>query len=108
MCNCDDLVRPDRRRRRSQFRNVDATMNVEVTVLLFAKAREIVGKKQEKLVLPNTLTYAELFDRIVEEFSLQSIKDSLILAVNEEFCTEDSFELRSGDEIAVIPPLSGG
>lgn len=84
-------------------------MNVEVTVLLFAKAREIFGKKQATLVLSGTcFTYRELLERIVAEFSLHSIKDSFILAVNEEFCTEGAVVLKNGDEIAVIPPLSGG
>ena len=41
--------------------------------------------------------------------SLQSISSCLVLAVNEEYISlDDTINLKSGDHIAVIPPLSGG
>jgi molybdopterin converting factor small subunit len=44
-------------------------------------------------------------------FSLQAIKDSVLLAHNQEYVevSEDSYiSVSNADEIAVIPPLSGG
>lgn len=42
-------------------------------------------------------------------FSLSSIEDSVILAVNEEYITPDqTVQLKPGEEVAVIPPISGG
>ena len=42
-------------------------------------------------------------------FSLSSIEDSVILAVNQEYITPDqTVQLKPGVEVAVIPPISGG
>ena len=42
-------------------------------------------------------------------YRLSTIKDNLVLAHNEEYLDKDSrVNLREGDEIAVIPPISGG
>jgi len=41
--------------------------------------------------------------------SLSSIEDSVILAVNQEYITPDqTVQLKPGEEVAVIPPISGG
>ena len=50
-----------------------------------------------------TLSIDLYFDR------LAAIKDNLVLAHNEEYLdTEAQVILKAGDEIAVIPPISGG
>lgn len=82
---------------------------VVVRVLLFAKAREISGKKEESVTVFSKISYQELRDFIVEYFSLQPIKSSLILAINEQYSDANiPLKLNDGDTIAVIPPLSGG
>lgn len=82
---------------------------MEVKILFFAKARELVGFKECKIVLPNKLSYTELLDTVVTLFHLEDIRETLILAVDEEFALQDSIiELSQKNEIAVIPPLSGG
>lgn len=84
-------------------------MNVEVNVLFFAKARELVGKLNDCLIVETPITYCSLLDLLVDKYSLQEIRNTIILAVNKQFITkEDSFEIKTGDEIAIIPPLSGG
>lgn len=84
-------------------------MNVEVKVLFFAKAREISEKQNALIHVPNEITCRDLLGKIVEEFSLHQIRHSVILAVNEDFChLDDQLFLKQGDEIAIIPPLSGG
>ncbi|XP_063919220.1 molybdopterin synthase sulfur carrier subunit [Zophobas morio] len=84
-------------------------MSVTVKILFFAKSREIVGQTSASLELPTHISYVDLLQKIVEEFSLNDIKHSVILSLNEEFChSEDTINLKNGDEIAVIPPLSGG
>ena len=41
--------------------------------------------------------------------SLLPIRDSVIVAVNQEFIDKDQLlQLKSGDEVAIIPPISGG
>lgn len=81
---------------------------IQLKILFFAKSRELVGKDYAILTVPEKISYGHLLDIVVKEYSLELIKDSIILALNEEFCTEKEFEIRPGDELAVIPPLSGG
>lgn len=82
---------------------------VEIQVLFFAKARELCGQKESQLLIPSTISYHNLLDQIVKTFSLESIQHNLILAINEEYATTGSIvQLKEGDKVAVIPPLSGG
>lgn len=82
---------------------------VSIVVLLFAKAKELSGKKEANLLVNSVVQYKTLLDEIVEQFSLESIKNNVILAVNEEFVSDDRLlVLKQGDIVAVIPPLSGG
>ncbi len=82
---------------------------VAVRVLLFAKAREISGKKEAIVTVYSKISYCELFDFIVNYFSLEDLKSSLILAINEQYSDSNILlKLNDGDTIAVIPPLSGG
>lgn len=84
-------------------------MSVDVEVLFFAKSREIVGQKSSTLCLPTNITYKDLAKKIVDVFHLEIIEKNIIIAVNEEFCVEEAnIDLKPGDRIAVIPPLSGG
>ena len=88
---------------------MDASAVVFVKILFFAKARELSCVKESKLSIPKEITYLRLRDRIVSKFNLESIRENLILALNEDFITEDvKLNLSEKDEIAVIPPLSGG
>ncbi|CAH0551808.1 unnamed protein product [Brassicogethes aeneus] len=82
-------------------------MNVEIKVVLFAKAREIAGKHIDNLTISSSINYQELLNIIVKTYGLQDIKNNLILALNEDYCEVNSnLILITGDEIAVIPPLS--
>lgn len=82
--------------------------NVPVKILFFAKASELSGTKQKIVNLPVVIDHASLREKIVEDFNLKEIQKNIILAVNEEFVTDKVLNLKAGDEIAVIPPLSGG
>lgn len=84
-------------------------MKVEVKILFFAKAKEITGTTCDILFIDSPISYGELLRQIVLTYSLEDIQKNIILARNQEYCDTDStIELKIGDEIAVIPPLSGG
>jgi len=87
----------------------DAKINVKI--LFFAKSRELVGKNADVVYLTKNTS----FFQIVEEISciypqLTSLKNSFILSVNQEYITADEkcLYLLEDDEIAIIPPISGG
>jgi len=90
--------------------SMDETVKqIEVRVLFFAKARELTGTKECKIYIPRELSSTNLFDKIIHTFKLESIRNQIILALNEEFVVPNStLILSEKDEIAVIPPLSGG
>jgi MoaE-MoaD fusion protein len=82
---------------------------VRVRVRLFAAAREALGAGELELELPDGATtrraLAELAARASAPESIAA--DRVALAVNREYARDDR-PLRDGDELAVIPPVSGG
>lgn len=84
---------------------------VSVKILFFAQSREIVGSKESSIIVPKTTTYADLLESISVAFGLSSIKNNILIAKNTELCAdhgEDLITFESNDELAIIPPLSGG
>jgi len=80
-----------------------------VKILFFAKARELSGCKESFLCLPNKISYGELLENIASVYNLDCIKQNIILSKNQEVCEiGDVLTIVDQDEIAVIPPLSGG
>ena len=77
-----------------------------VTVLYFARAREATGGLVEETVdaAHTDALRAVLVERHPE---LESVLQSSVLAVNQEYATAN-VSLRDRDEVAVIPPISGG
>ena len=77
-----------------------------VTVLYFARAREATGGLVEETVDAEhtDALRAVLVERHPE---LESVLQSSVLAVNQEYATAN-VALRDRDEVAVIPPISGG
>ena len=84
---------------------------VAVSLLLFAKARELVGSSCVGLSLPSsTSTHSDLVSSVLESFPvLKRLGGTFVLSLNENYIDQDSeISLRTGDELAVIPPISGG
>lgn len=76
-----------------------------VEVLLFAKLREIAGADRVQV---SAGTAGDVRRRLAERFpEMVSLLARSPIAVNREFA-DDSTALRPGDEIAIIPPVSGG
>ncbi len=81
---------------------------MRVRVKLFAAAREIVGQGEVALDLKEGSTVSDLMEHFFSHYPrLKGMSGSLLLAVNREF-SELTTQLREGDEVGVIPPVSGG
>lgn len=83
---------------------------MEFTVLFFARSREVAGVPSIDVTLPEGSTTTELLKLLVERYpGMESVLQSCVLAVNQEYVSKDeATALQGGDEIAIIPPLSGG
>ena len=78
-----------------------------VTIRLFAAAADAVGSRQLEGAWAG-LTVSQLLGRLAEEHPrLARIVPSLATAVNREYAEGDRV-LQEGDELALIPPVSGG
>jgi MoaE-MoaD fusion protein len=76
---------------------------VQVTVRLFAVLRERAGSPELTLELPDGARVRDALD------SLSGLAENvpLVMAVNREYASEEQV-LDPGDELALIPPVSGG
>lgn len=75
---------------------------------LFARARELVGLDTCDVELPEAATVAELRLRLAADYPrLVGLLERSALAVNDDFA-DDARRLTANDEVAVLPPVSGG
>ena len=79
-----------------------------VTVLYFARCREITGTSQETMELPDFVTEDTILSHVETKYpDMGSMKGRLTVAHNQSYMTT-GVELSDSDEIALIPPVSGG
>lgn len=81
---------------------------MQLTVRFFALYRERAGCRAATVAAADGATVAELLGLIRQQFPrLAPPEVSIVVAVNEEYAEPDTV-LHSGDEICLIPPVSGG
>ena len=81
---------------------------VRVKVLFFGMLKDITGRSQDELNLPDGSPLGEVFDSYAARHPrLKEFASSIVLARNQEF-SDRSTPIRDGDEIAFLPPVSGG
>lgn len=79
-----------------------------VEVLLFGAAADRAGTRKVQLELEEDSTLAEVWPLLVERYpDLSSMRDTLAFAINGEYARMDG-RVGPGDEVAVLPPVSGG
>jgi molybdopterin converting factor subunit 1 len=81
---------------------------MQVRVLFFGMLKDLAGRSSDLLSLPEQATlndvvvhYEDLIPRLVQ------LASSIAVSINQEFAEPDS-KLKEGDEIAFLPPVSGG
>jgi molybdopterin synthase catalytic subunit len=81
---------------------------VRVTIRLFARLREVAGASELARTISEGSTVGDAWQALVTEFpSLADHTRSISVAVNEEYA-KPATALHDGDEVAFLPPVSGG
>ena len=81
---------------------------ISVTVKLFASVKEIAKLSEATLTLPASSVADDVVAHFITHFpAMKSLRPYVRVAVNE--CYVDiSHPLKNGDDVALIPPVSGG
>ncbi len=81
---------------------------MQVKVLFFGQLKDVVGAAEDRVELPEGASVEDLLAHYRKRFPRwEQFRPSLAVAVNQEYA-ESAARLRGGDEVAFLPPVSGG
>jgi molybdopterin converting factor subunit 1 len=81
---------------------------MKAKVRLFARLSELAGTREVDVEVGEGLSTGDVYRALCERFpALRGLNGSLRYAVNGEYA-EAEHPVGEGDEIALIPPVSGG
>jgi MoaE-MoaD fusion protein len=81
---------------------------MHIRVLFFGQLKDICGRSSDDLELPDGATAGAVFSHYAAAYPrLSGMASSIVLARNQEF-TQSAAPLSDGDEVAFLPPVSGG
>jgi sulfur-carrier protein len=82
--------------------------DIQVTVKLFAIFQEVLATDEMQITLAPGTSVSQIFDRLVNQHPhLEKWRSLTRYAVNLNFADPQTI-LKNGDEVALIPPVSGG
>jgi molybdopterin synthase sulfur carrier subunit len=86
----------------------DIQGNDKIKVKLFAILREVVGESEITITVPTGITVNHLNNEILKKYpQLKSFSNKFVISVNCKVTTGDTV-ITSKDEVALLPPVSGG
>ncbi len=81
---------------------------LNIKVLFFASCRDLIGTGEREMTLTDGATVTDLISELAsEQARFTDMAPSLMVSVNQAYVERDA-ELQDGDEVAFIPPVSGG
>jgi len=81
---------------------------VRVTVQLFARLRDLAGRDRCVCDLPDGSTVADVWRLTMDDYpALRDFASAVSAAVNTDFAPLSTV-VRDGDDVAFLPPVSGG
>src|ERR1700740_977454 len=82
--------------------------SVRIRVLFFGVIRDVVGLREDTLDIADGGNLGSVFEHYAGRFPrLRGMAASTVLALNQQF-SSPSAPLAEGDEVALLPPVSGG
>jgi MoaE-MoaD fusion protein len=98
----------DEARFRSPKERSEPPVPMQIRVLFFGALKELVGRSSETMDLPADARVADLLARYGTQYPrFEALRPSLAVSVNQEYSSLDRV-LTAGDEVGVLPPVSGG
>jgi sulfur-carrier protein len=84
------------------------SQTIRVKVLFFGRLKELTGHAEDSIEFADAATIEQLFAHYsARNPELGKYRSSVVASRNQEFAAWDT-PLRSGDEVAFLPPVSGG
>ena len=81
---------------------------MQVRVLFFGVLKDLAGRGSDSINLPEHATVSDVLQYYEQRLSANhALWTSLAVSVNQEYARADA-QLRSNDEVALLPPVSGG
>src|SRR5438094_2250370 len=81
---------------------------MEIRVLFFGLLKDVCGRAEDLFHAPAGIDAGFVFDHYAASYpKLAGMAQSIVIARNQEFTTRGE-KLADGDEIALLPPVSGG
>lgn len=81
---------------------------INITVLYFASAKDATGMRKESIELPEATTIRDLLSKITSTHpGIINVLKTMQIAVNYKVVNVDAV-LNEADEVALLPPVSGG
>ncbi len=81
---------------------------MQIRVLFFGMLKDLAGRSSDSLELPESATLHDLLSHYLLQIPrLKPIAASLAMSINQEYAPPES-QLKPGDEVALLPPVSGG
>ncbi len=80
---------------------------MQIRILAFGIAKDIIGSRSIDWNMEGPKRADELKKEIISTYPALSDLASIKIAVNEAY-VEDDYEIHENDEVAIIPPVSGG
>lgn len=80
---------------------------MKIKLLTFGIAQEIIGSRELILEIDDSISVQQFRNELNEKYCTLNSMKSYAIAINQTYAFDEEI-LKSGDEVAVLPPVSGG
>lgn len=80
---------------------------MRICVRFFALYEDLIGRDEEVYFLKSGSKVGDIINLVVEKHESMKGANGMLIAINNTFVKLDTF-LKDGDEVALLPPVSGG